>query len=94
MTRAEVLRKCLIYFDALRRISSKGNAGLEPLEGAEESFQTNSEICQVLREWLREMESSGTRSNKPEPDVPKVTKLREWQRIVAGRPPERLDFDE
>ena len=30
MKRAEALRKCLIVFDALRRVSSKGNAGLEP----------------------------------------------------------------
>ena len=57
MTRAEVLRKCLIVFDALRRVSSKGNAGLEALPGAEESFRADAEICKVLREWLREMEA-------------------------------------
>ena len=148
MTRAEALRKCLIVFDALRRVSSKGNAGLEPLQGAEESFRTDSEICQVLREWLREMEAGTASMKLPEldprrtytmeqmlgknplmtqetieaaravdeardkliekyasrglevpngplePDVPKVVDLREWQRIAAERPPERLDFDE
>ena len=57
MTRAEVLRKCLIVFDALRRVSSRGNAGLEALPGAEESFRADAEICRVLREWLREMEA-------------------------------------
>ena len=91
MKRAEALRKCLIVFDALRRVSSKGNAGLEPIEGAEESFQTDSEICQVLREWLREMES-GARQSRPEPDVPKVVELKEWQRLVENKPPERLDL--
>lgn len=142
MKRAEALRKCLIVFDALRRVSSKGNAGLEPLEGAEESFETDSEICQVLREWLREMESGTpvirpvirTKTDMPqatdsweymlqggplvtpetmkaaremdeareqlikqrmtpEPNVP-VIDMREWQRIAAQKPPERLDFDE
>ena len=138
MKRTEALRKCLIVFDALRRVSSKGNAGLEPLEGAEESFETDSEICKVLREWLREMEN-GTpvirmktdmpqatdaweymlqggplvtpetmkaaremdeareqlikQRITPEPNVP-VIDMREWQRIAAQKPPERLDFDE
>lgn len=126
MKRAEALRKCLIVFDALKRVSSKGNAGLEPLEGAEESFETDSEICQVLREWLREMESGGNEirtrkmtseefeelkraiqdgketgtllvpygplDKRPEPDVPKVTDLKEWQRLVENKPPERLDL--
>ena len=156
MTRAEVLRKCLIVFDALRRVSSKGNAGLEALPGAEESFRADAEICRVLREWLRDMEAGtfykevkplpqevldrlkqgswpeaeslesllqrnplmtqetiaaartvdeardklidrmyGTEQNvPPEPNVPKVVDLREWQRLAAEKPPERLDFDE
>ena len=122
MNRAEALRKCLIVFDALKRVNSKGNAGLEPMPGAEESFRTDSEICQVLREWLREMESGApvyharkmTKEefeqlerkihdeslleqflvpNGPlEPDVPKITDMKEWQRLKT--PPERLDFDE
>ena len=91
MNRAEALRKCIIVFDALRRVSSKGNAGLEPMEGAEESFRTDSEILLVLREWLQEMES-GARQSRPEPDVPKVTDLKEWQRLVENKPPERLDL--
>ena len=154
MNRAEALRKCLIVFDALKRVSSKGNAGLEPTPGAEESFRADSEICQVLREWLREMESGAhairgimltkeqseemerrfraeiempratdqleyilqgnplvaaetieaarrmdeardkiiEQIDRPEPDVPKVVELKEWQRLKT--PPERLDFDE
>ena len=166
MTRAEVLRKCLIVFDALRRVSSKGNAGLEAVPGAEESFRADAEICRVLREWLREMEAgenairmrkltseefeelerkirdgeeTGTllvpwgptekrlenlgdmlkrnplmtqetiaaarrvdeardkiidQIGRQEPNVPKVVDLREWQRLAAEKPPERLDFDE
>ena len=35
MTRGDVLRKCIIVFDAIKRQSSKGNAGLEPEKGAE-----------------------------------------------------------
>lgn len=41
MNRTEVLRKCIVVFDALKRATSKGNAGLEPEKGAEESFQTD-----------------------------------------------------
>ena len=93
MTRAEALRKCLIVFDALRRENSKGNAGLEALPGSEGSFQVDEQICFVLREWLREMESGAARA-AAEPDVPKVVDLREWQRIAKEKPPERLDFDE
>ena len=148
MTRAEVLRKCLIVFDALRRVSSKGNAGLEAVPGAEESFRADAEICQVLREWLREMEAGPfykevkplpqevldrlkqgrwpeaeslesllqrnplmtqetiaaaqrldeirekiiSQAGQPEPNVPKVVEMKEWQRLRT--PPERLDFDE
>ena len=148
MNRAEVLRKCLIVFDALRRVSSRGNAGLEAMPGAEESFRNDSEICQVMREWLREMEAGPfykevkplpqevmdklkqgswnaaddfadmlqgnplmtqetiqaarrvdeardriiDQIGRPEPDVPKVVELKEWQKLK--KPPERMDFDE
>lgn len=57
LTRGDVLRKCIVVFDAIRRAASKGNAGLEPVKGAEESFQTDSEICDTLREMLRELEA-------------------------------------
>lgn len=80
MTRAEALRKCLIVFDALKRVSSKGNAGLEALDGAKESFRTDSEICQVLREWLREMEA-GTVTN-----IPMEPKPYSLERMLKGNP--------
>ena len=57
MTRAEVLRKCITVFEAIRRMASKGNAGLEPERGAEEEYSTVEECVRVMKEWLREMEA-------------------------------------
>lgn len=86
MTRSDVLRKCIIVFDAIKRAASKGNAGLGPVKGAEESFQTDCEICDVLREWLREMEA-GEKTKEPE--------MKDWQKVtMAYGAPEKLDFDE
>ena len=93
MTRSDVLRKCIIVFDAIRRAASKGNAGLEPVKGAEESFRVDCEICDVLREWLRDMEGS-QETNKP---IIKGSAglLKDWQKVVQENgAPERLDFDE
>ena len=85
MTRSDVLRKCIVVFDAIKRASSKGNAGLEPVKGAEESFRTDCEICDVLREWLREMEEG----QKP------AEALKNWQKVtMENGVPERNDFDE
>ena len=147
ITRAEALRKSITVFEAIRRMASKGNAGLEPERGAEEEYSTVEECIRVMKEWLQEMESGGVYRmrklekeekaelaemlqgnplmteetieaarrvdeardrmiekyaggglmvpNGPlEPDVPKVVDLREWQRIAAEKPPERMDFDE
>ena len=57
LTRGDVLRKCIVVFDAIRRAASKGNAGLEAVKGAEESFRTDTQICDTLREMLRELEA-------------------------------------
>ena len=165
ITRAEALRKSITVFEAIRRMASKGNAGLEPERGAEEEYSTVEECVRVMKEWLREMEAGApafhakkmTREEyeelmrkikqgsflipcgpkpetdmplatdsleymlqgnplmaqetieaarrvdeardkiidqigRPEPDVPKVVDLKEWQRLKT--PPERLDFDE
>ena len=89
LTRSDVLRKCIIVFDAIRRVASKGNAGLEPVQGAEESFRTDTEICDVLREWLREMEG-GQETNKP---IFKGSAgmLKDWQKVIQENgAPERL----
>ena len=93
MTRSDVLRKCIVVFDAIKRASSKGNAGLEAVQGAEESFRTDCEICDVLREWLREMEG-GQETNKP---IFKGSAglLKDWQKVtMENGAPERLVFDE
>ena len=85
MTRGDVLRKCIIVFDAIRRAASRGNAGLEPEKGKEESFRTDSEICDVLRQMLREMEAGTVVKADPE-------KVKEWQKEIMerGAPPERM----
>lgn len=68
ITRSEVLRKCIIIFDALKRVASKGNAGLEAARGAEEEFEMDTAITAELRQMLREMEAGESRKTA-EPDV-------------------------
>lgn len=83
MTRGDVLRKCIVVFDAIKRQASKGNAGLEPEKGAEEEFRMETEICSTLREMLREMETG----KKP------AEELRDWQKdVMEHGAPERLVF--
>lgn len=87
MTRGDVLRKCIIVFDALRRMASKGNAGLEPEKGAEESFRMDNEICDTLREMLRDLEYS--------PEQYKSMSMAEWQKeIMENGIPRELRFTE
>ena len=93
LTRYEVLGKCVTLFEALKRMTSQGNAGLVPLQGAENSFWIDAQILDTLKEMMRETQAGEKKKEAPEPDVPKVTELREWQRLAAERPPERLDFD-
>ena len=135
MTRSEVLRKCITVFEAIRRMASKGNAGLEPERGAEDEYSTVDECIRIMKEWMQEMEAGPMirmempqatdswdylmqggplvttetlealrkmdearermigKTVQPEPNVP-VIDMREWQRIAAQKPPERLDFDE
>ena len=87
MTRGDVLRKCIIVFDAIRRQASKGNAGLEPEKGAEEEFAQEQEICDTLRQMLREMEAGEYRVKNTN------QKMRDWQKeIMEHGAPERLVF--
>ena len=80
MTQSEVLRKCIIVFDAIKRATSKGGAGLEPVEGMEESFRNDSEICDTLRQMLRDMEAGEGK-----------TIVRNWQRdLMENGLPERM----
>lgn len=138
MTRAEVLRKCITVFEAIRRMTSRGNAGMEPERGAEEEYSTVDECIGIMKDWMQEMESGPQvyrmktdmpqatdaweymlqggplvtpetleaarrmdearerligKTVQPEPNVP-VIDMRDWQKRVAQKPPERLDFDE
>ena len=81
ISRPEALRKCIIVFEALRRVSSKGNAGLEPEKGAEEEFQTDCGVLDALRGMLLEMESGNTPG-----------RTADWQEIAKNGPPERMTF--
>lgn len=103
ITRREAIRKCIVIFEALRRITAKGNAGLEAARGAEEAYDMNVQILDHLRGILREMEA-GTR----EPEVVRAYRalqeeqrkteelipagMADWQKeiIEAGGPPERM----
>lgn len=78
ISRTDILRKCIIVFDAMRRVASKGNAGLEPAKDAEESFWLDTAICDGLREWLQEIEA-GQPAEDPKK---KLAKIRPWQEQV------------
>ena len=81
ISRPEALRKCIVVFEAMRRVSSKGNAGLEPEKGAEEEFQTDCGVLDALRGMLWEMESGNTPG-----------RMADWQEVAKNGPPERMTF--
>ena len=105
ITRSEAIRKCIVIFEALRRMTGKGSAGLEAARGAEEAYDMNVQILDHLRGILREMET-GTR----EPEVVKAYRalqdeqrktkelipagVADWQMEImqTGKPPERMDM--
>ena len=92
LSRSDVLRKCIVVFEAIRRAASKGNAGMVPERGAEESFYTDSEILRVLREMLRDLEA-GEQIKELENLINED--MKDWQeRLRKFGAPERLDFDE
>ena len=92
ISRSDALRKCIVIFEAIRRAASKGNAGLVPERGAEDSFYLDSAILESLREMLREMEAT----EKIEAQKDGINKtLNDWQdRIVKFGVPERMDLNE
>ena len=80
MTRRDVLDKCIVVFEAIRRAASKGNTGLEPMEGAEEIFRRDTEILDTLREMVREMETGEAKAI-----------VRDWQKdLMENGLPERM----
>jgi len=84
MSRGDVLRKCIVVFDAIKRVASQGNAGLLAREGKEKSFDMDCEICETLREMLRELEGGVTAEDREQ--------MRDWQKIAENGPPERMVF--
>ena len=92
ITRSEVLRKCIILFDALKRVTSKGNAGLEAARGEEEEFEMDTAIAAELRLMLREMEA-GEKQAKALVVTKEMTQgMADWQRdIMEHGVPVRLD---
>lgn len=90
LTRMDVLRKCITVFEAIRRMSSKGNAGLEAAPGAEASFQLDDEIVKILKEWIREMEETGPVKREAE-EQEQPAEVRDWQtEIMENGPPPNL----
>ena len=93
LTRGDVLRKCITVFEAIRRMASKGNAGLEPERGAEEEYSTVDECIRIMKEWMREMQSTEI---KPVVDPHKyveigdetVTRIADWQREMMEYGPD------
>lgn len=91
MTKAEVLRRCIVIFEAIRRVHSKGSAGLEALEGAEDFFRADCECCQILKQMLRDMESGDNGATAWKDSMPQkdnVREIKDWQKMAG--PPERL----
>ena len=97
ITRSEVLRKCIIVFDALKRVASKGNAGLEAARGAEDEFAMDEAVAAELRQMLREMEA-GEKQAKALVVTEEMTQgMADWQRDIMEhgvlvRLDERLDM--
>lgn len=98
ITRSEVLRKCIILFDALKRVASKGNAGLEAAWGAEDEFAMDEAVAAELRQMLREMEAGEKQQVKALVVTEEKTKgMADWQRDIMEhgvlvRLDERLDL--
>ena len=88
ITRSEALRKAIIIFDALKRACSRGNAVLEAERGMEESFWTDTEVAERLREILRDMEATEKIEAKKE-QIDRT--LRDWQKdLMENGLPERM----
>lgn len=95
MSKGEALRRCINLFEGLKRMASKGGAGLEPQAGAETSFEIDCEILENLREMLRDMENGKMLDGTvvtPEPYTnDSHQELRDWQQeIMKNGPPELL----
>lgn len=88
LTRRDVLGKCIVVFEAIRRAASQGNAGLMAAKGMEESFRVDNEILDTLREMVRELEAGEYRAKITKEDE---EKLKDWQKeIITEGPPRQM----
>ena len=101
LSRQEVVRKAITVFEAIRRMTSKGGAGLEPERGAEEEYNCVDDCTQQLREILREMQEHDHERELQRMVQERYEKIlrsaqddkgemKDWQKEAAGGPPERL----
>ena len=98
LSRMEVIRKAIMVFEAIKRMASKGGAGLEAERGAEDEYEMVDDCTAQLREILREMQDNEhdrelqriAEEQYEARQAGNVTELKDWQK--AERPPERLEF--
>lgn len=88
LSKSDALRKCIVVFEAIKRAASRGNAGLEPEKGAEESFYLDCQVLERLREMLLDMEDTEKRE-KAAAEINRT--LRNWQEdLMDNGLPERM----
>lgn len=104
LNRQEVIRKAIVVFEAIKRMTSKGGAGLEPERGAAAEFDMVDDCTQQLREILREMQANEHEQALQQAAEEQYerslqaaggregTEMKDWQTEAAGGPPERLVF--
>ena len=93
LSRQEVIRKCIVVFEAIRRMTSKGGASLEPEHGAEDEYDMVNDCTQQLREILKDMQAHDhDRELQKKVEEAYETRMKDWQKDAAGGPPERMVF--
>ena len=94
LSRQEVIRKAIVVFEAIRRMTSRGGAGLEAERGAEDEFYMIDDCTEQLREILREMNENernqALQKQVEEAYEKRMQQMKDWQKDAAGGPPERL----
>ena len=88
LSKSDALRKCIVVFEAIKRAASRGNAGIEPDRGAEESFYLDCQVLERLREMLLDMMETEKRE-KAAAEINRT--LRDWQEdLMDNGLPERM----
>ena len=88
LSKSDALRKCIVVFEAIKRAASKGNAGIEPERGAEESFYLDCQVLERLREMLLDMMET-EKAEKIRKDINRT--IKDWQQdLMDNGLPERM----